>query len=193
MEIILASNNKKKKSEMSEKLTFWTLLLPSDLGIDWDCLEDGKTFIENSFKKAESLYQLVKKPVLADDSGLVIPALGGEPGIYSARYGFEEGKKSLSTVEQNRLVLEKMQGITRREAYFVGALVFYQEEHRVKIVEERFDGEIVQEYDESVIGFGYDPIFIPKGYTITSAELPTSEKNKISHRGRALEELKKYF
>ncbi len=123
-------------------------------------------------------------PVLADDSGLVIPALGGRPGIYSARYGSDEAGRELSAEEKNQLVLSQMESITDRRCYFVAALVVVLDEERILSVQERFEGVIAQEPMGNG-GFGYDPIVYLPELGRSVAELTETEKDTISHRGLA--------
>lgn len=191
MEIILASNNKHKQKEIASYFQSYKVLLPSQLNIDFQCEEDRDSFVGNSYKKAETLYNMINKMVLADDSGLVVPALNGEPGIFSARYGYKEKGRELSSVEQNKYLLEKMSDIKDRRAYFVCCLVLYEKGNQTTIVEQRFDGHIVNNYNEEITGFGYDPIFVAEGYEEPVACLSLSEKNIISHRGKALKKLQK--
>jgi len=184
MEIVLASGNLHKKKELEKILSGHKLLLPSDLGVEFDCDETGKTFLANALLKAETLYHQVHRPVLADDSGLCVEALDGAPGIYSARYGSEEGEAPLSDGDRNRLLLSRIEGSDNRNAFFVCCMVLMLDPYRVYSVQESFPGTISREPFGGG-GFGYDPVFIEPESGRTVAELPEEEKNRISHRGRA--------
>ncbi len=183
MEIVLATGNMHKKQELEQILSGHTILIPSDLGVDFDCDETGTTFIENSILKAQTLYDLVKRPVLADDSGICVEALKGEPGIYSARYG-SDGVNKMSDVERYELLLKNMKGETNRTAWFVCAMTLITAPYKVYTVQETFDGTLA-EAPYGGGGFGYDPIFIDALSGKTAAELTEEEKNRVSHRGKA--------
>jgi XTP/dITP diphosphohydrolase len=135
-------------------------------------------------KKARSLGNQAEYPVLADDSGLSIPALNGEPGIFSARYGSEETGRNLEAGERNAYLLEKMKGVKNRQGFFVCAMVLYLSPYRFFIAQETMDG-IITESPRGEGGFGYDPVFFLPEYGQTVAELPWELKNQISHRGKA--------
>ena len=184
MEIVLATGNMHKKKELEQIFSSHTLLIPSDLCVKFDCDETGSTFMENALLKAETLYALVKRPVLADDSGLCVNALGGAPGIYSARYGSTADGVVLSDTDRNLLLLKNMAGQTDRKAFFVCAMVLITAPYRVYSVQESFDGQIASSpYGGG--GFGYDPVFIDALSGKTAAELTDIEKNSVSHRGKA--------
>ncbi len=168
---------------MSRLLGGYELVLPKDEGIDFDPEETGTSYIENALIKAEALYSIVHAPVLADDSGLSVDALGGKPGIHSARYGEEDGKK-LSSEEKYMLLLKNMEGITDRTAHFVSALCLILSPDRKYIVQETCDGSIALS-PSGTTGFGYDPVFFIDEAGMISAELPEGEKDRYSHRGKA--------
>lgn len=149
--------------------------------------EDGDDFVANALIKARAYWQ--GPPVLADDSGLCVRALGGAPGVHSARFGEAEAGRKLSDSEKNRLLLQKLQGIEDRSAHFVCALVLLWEPQRFVIVQETWTGRILTE-ERGQAGFGYDPVFLPEGLDRSSAELSPEEKNALSHRGRAAQRLK---
>ena len=190
MEIVLATGNLHKKGELSEILKGHNILLPSDLGKSFDCVEDGITYLDNALIKAHALYKIVKRPVIADDSGISVPALGGAPGVYSARYGSKEGEEPLESPERNAFLLQNMEGITDRRAFFVCSMVLMLDEYRIYTVQETFSG-IISEKPSGVEGFGYDPLFYLEEYGKTVAELPAYVKNRISHRGKAGASIKK--
>lgn len=184
MEIVLATGNLHKKEELSEILKGHKILLPSDLNSSFDCVEDGITYLDNALIKARALYKVVKRPVIADDSGISVPALNGDPGVYSARYGSKEGETPLESPERNAFLLKNMAEITDRKAFFVCSMVLMLDEYRIYTVQETFSGEIAFEpYGGG--GFGYDPLFFLKEYGKTVAQLPADVKNRISHRGKA--------
>lgn len=183
MEIILASGNRHKLFELKEILTDHTLLLPEDIGISFDFEETGTSFLENSQGKAFALFNKINRPVLADDSGLIVEALNGEPGIYSARYGSVNGIE-LEAPARNIYLLDKLQGESNLSAEFICCMSLILDKNRFFVAQESFKGEITRE-STGINGFGYDPIFFLPEYGKTVAELPEKEKNKISHRGKA--------
>lgn len=184
MEILLATNNDHKKTEIEKILLPHTIVLPKEAGIDFSFEETGTTYFENAYGKAWTLFQQAGKPVIADDSGLSIPALKGEPGIFSSRYGSETAGRILEQDERNRYLLEKLEGITERSAFFVCCMVLILEEFRFFTAQETVHGEIIHE-PVGTGGFGYDPVFYIREMDKTVAELGEGEKNRISHRGRA--------
>ncbi|WP_176013252.1 RdgB/HAM1 family non-canonical purine NTP pyrophosphatase [Victivallis sp. Marseille-Q1083] len=139
--------------------------------------EDGATFRENAAKKALSACIYCDVPAFADDSGLVVDALNGEPGIYSARYAPTEAERIAK-------VLQKLAGQTNRKARFVCAIAIAANGEVIETFEGVVEGSII-EAPRGANGFGYDPIFVPDGYTQTFAEMPAELKNKISHRAKA--------
>ena len=185
MEIILASGNKHKQREIEQILAPHRVLIPADIGCDFAYEENGTTFFENAFGKARHLFDSVRAPVLADDSGLVVEALDGQPGVRSARYGETGGSPNMTDVDRYELLLKNMRNAQERCAFFVCCLVLYIGKHRFCVVEERFDGEITKAPVGSA-GFGYDPVFFVKSEGKTVAEMSAFRKNEISHRGRAL-------
>lgn len=187
MILLLATNNLHKKREFEALFAGWTLHLPGDLGLaGWDHDETADSFVGNALGKAQSLWRLSggAHPVLADDSGICVDALGGAPGIYSARYGQAEAGRLLTDPERNELLLARLAGQTRRSARFVCALALVVAEHRVFVAEESWEGEVAPGL-EGRHGFGYDPLFYLPDLGCTSAELEPARKNEISHRGRA--------
>lgn len=190
--LLVATKNEGKAKEIKELVGkfFDDVLTLNFLDKNLNIIEDGKTFEENAYKKAKSVYDLYRMygfAVLADDSGLEIDALGGEPGVYSSRYagdGADDDKRI-------KKVLEKMKDIPfeQRNARFICVLVFIDEDGRVYRTKGVCEGKIG--FDKKGInGFGYDPIFIPNGYDLTFAQMPSDIKNKISHRAKAFEKLK---
>jgi XTP/dITP diphosphohydrolase len=183
-EIVLASNNAHKHEEFERLFPGARLLLPRDLGISFEYEEDGDTFLSNALGKALALHRQTGRAVMADDSGLCVRALGGEPGIFSSRYGAGPGGALLDAPRRNAYLLERMRGMEDRAAWFVCCLVLVFEETRFLVAEETVHGTIV-ESPRGENGFGYDPLFLVAGHQRTVAELPEREKDEISHRGRA--------
>ena len=189
--LVLASNNKGKIAEF-EKL-FEQLALPVEvipqgqLNIA-DAIEDGLSFIENAIIKARHAARISGKPAIADDSGICVPILNGAPGIYSARYAGEHGNDAAN----NARLLEELKSLRRPgepvEAMFVCvlALVQHAEDPLPQIFEGVWQGEILEK-PRGEHGFGYDPLFWLPELGLSSAELPKEEKNKISHRGQAMQ------
>jgi XTP/dITP diphosphohydrolase len=194
--LILASNNKKKIKEMKEILKELDIEVKSleNEGIYIDVVEDGKTFEENAKKKAEEIYEYLLKRgdnnfiVLADDSGIVVDYLNGEPGIYSARYAGEHGNDA----KNNEKLLYNLKGVPKndRSAQFICQLAMYTDKGEYFKVTGEVKGYIIKELHGEG-GFGYDPLFFYEPLNKTFAELTSEEKNEISHRGIALKELKK--
>lgn len=184
MKLYFASGNDHKRTEMSRLLGGYELVLPKDEGIEFDPEENGSSYIENAVIKAEALYRIVHSPVLADDSGLSVDALGGRPGIHSARYGDEEAGRKLTTEEKYQLLLRNMEGIEDRKAHFVAALCLILSDERRYIIQETCEGSIATAAS-GTSGFGYDPIFYIDEAGMISAELPEGEKDRYSHRGKA--------
>lgn len=189
MKIILATFNKHKLFEISQLIgsTDIELLSLEDIGYEEEIIEDGKSFIENALIKAETIYNKYRIPTLADDSGICIDALGGEPGIHSARFAGE----NTSSSEKNRLIIDMLKDKENRNAHYTCALAYIDETEKF-IVEKYCHGEIIDQ-EKGKEGFGYDPIFFIEAYNKTLAEIPLDEKNKISHRGQAFREYKKHI
>jgi len=190
--IIFATKNEGKVREISEMLQGAGVELISLNGIDHApaIVEDGKTYRDNALKKARIISEFTGKAVLADDSGLEVSVLAGEPGIYSARYAGPEATDE----ENNRKLLSRLKDIPeeKRTAAFFCALVLYHPDGHFDLFEAKWKGRIIDEARGSN-GFGYDPIFLAADFGKTAAELPAEIKNKISHRGQAFEKLKKYL
>ena len=186
MKVVLASKNKHKLAEISkitEKFGI-ELILQSELGIDLDVEETGTTFEENSFLKAEAVMKATGLPALADDSGIAVDALNGEPGIYSARYGFDE---SLDDRGRLLLLLKNTEHVPdgQRQAQFVCVITMVTPDGQVIQARGEIHGELTREA-RGENGFGYDPIFFYPPLGKTTAELDPEEKNEVSHRGNAL-------
>ncbi|MFT4662269.1 MAG: XTP/dITP diphosphohydrolase [Ulvibacter sp.] len=184
MNLLCASNNENKIIEIRQKLPQnFTISGLKELGIIEDIPETADSLEGNAIQKVEYLYNLKGVNCFADDTGLEVYALGGEPGVYSARFA---GPQRNSTHNMN-LLLDKLQGFENRKARFrtVVALIFNGEQH---LFEGIVEGEIIKEMVGGK-GFGYDPVFQPDGHEITFAEMSVLEKNKISHRARAINSL----
>ena len=187
--IIFATGNQDKMKEI--RMILENLGIPvssmKEAGIDVDIVEDGTTFEENAMIKAEAIAKLTEAIVLADDSGLEIDYLNKEPGIYSARYAGTDTSYEI----KNNLLLQRLEGVPdeKRTARFVCAIAAAFPDGTMKTVRAAMEGRIgYKESGEN--GFGYDPIFYLPEYGCTSAELSMEEKNKISHRGKALRAIK---
>ena len=191
MKVVLASKNKHKLVEISkitEKFNM-ELVLQSELGVDIDVEETGTTFEENSFLKAEAVMKATGLPALADDSGIAVDALNGEPGIYSARYGFDD---SLDDWGRLQLLLKNTEHVPdgQRQAQFVAVITMVTPEGQTIQARGEIHGELLRA-PAGENGFGYDPLFVPDGYDRTFAQLTAEEKNQISHRANALKELER--
>lgn len=187
MQVVLASRNSGKLSEMRQLFAHLPLTLESQAdynvpGAD----ETGSTFVENAIIKARAVSLATSLPAIADDSGLVVPALNGAPGIYSARYAGRQGDDAAN----NQKLIEAMRSVDEREAYFYCAMVFmlHASDPTPLIATAAWAGEIVDQAAGDQ-GFGYDPHFFLPGLGQTSAELPKAQKNKLSHRGQAAAKL----
>lgn len=184
MRFILASNNKDKLSEIKEILSDMDagVISQSDAGLHIEAEETGTTFEENALIKARAAAIALQEPAIADDSGLVVEALGGEPGVYSARYGGEHCK---SNTERTTLLLRNMEGKTDRRAKFVSCIACVFPNGDMVTARGECVGTIT-DAPRGGGGFGYDPVFVPQGMDKTMAELSAEEKNAVSHRGAAL-------
>lgn len=190
MELLFASGNEHKKKEMEALLPGHRLILPRELGLDFDPVEDGSSFVENALIKAEELWRLTGRPCIADDSGLCVDAFGGKPGIHTARYGEEEAGRPLSAREKYMLLLRNMEGIENRKATFVCCMVLMLDENRKYIIQEDCPGKIALA-PEGLGGFGYDPVFYNDEAGKISGLLTEEEKNTYSHRAKAAMSMKK--
>ena len=186
MKVILASKNQHKLTELSAILSQlgFEIALESEYGLDIDVEETGTTFEENSFLKADAVMKAPGLPVLADDSGLMVDALDGAPGVYSARYGHKASDK-----ERTAYLLENMKDVPeeRRGAKFVCVITCLFPDGR-KIVARGECPGVIARAPHGENGFGYDPVFYLPELGMTYAELPSEQKNAISHRARALQD-----
>lgn len=187
MKLVIATNNKNKIIEIENKLSGINALelIPLNQFADPpDVIEDGATFQENAEKKAKAIARFAGYPAMADDSGLVVDALDGRPGVYSARYS----GKSATDTDRNRKILEEMKDVPDpdRSARFVCVVAISLPNGTCHFAEGMCEGFIAQTMSGNH-GFGYDPIFFLPDLGKTMAELSLDEKNRISHRARALE------
>ena len=189
MKLILASDNAHKLQEFQKLFqgTDVELMTKKEAGFTDEVEETGATFAENAYIKAEAVMRATGCAAIADDSGLCVDALDGAPGVYSARY---TGNHSDSDEDRYRLVLKNLEGREDRTARFVSELCCVFPNGDVLRARGVCEGEILTA-PRGANGFGYDPIFLPRGYDRSMAELTMEEKNAISHRGRALESFKK--
>jgi len=188
--LVIATRNKGKTQEIKDLLKDFPVDIKNlgDFGPIPKLEEDGDTFDENAYKKASFAARILGQPALADDSGLVVEALGGAPGIHSARYAGEN-----ATDEQRYLkLLEEMKGKSNRRAAFECVISIAVPTGVALTYEARCEGLISQK-PEGSNGFGYDPVFFYPPYNKTFAQITREEKNRISHRGKALAELKSEF
>ena len=186
MKVVLASKNRHKLEEISKITQQFDieLVLQSELGIDIDVEETGTTFEENSFLKADAVMKASGLPALADDSGIAVDALNGEPGVYSARYGFDESLDDWGRLE---LLLKNTEHVPdgQRQAQFVCVITMVTPEGLTIQARGEIHGELTREA-RGENGFGYDPIFYYPPLGKTTAELSPEEKNQVSHRANAL-------
>ena len=188
MEIAAATNNSGKAREFAEILGNLGISVRTmrDLGIEIEIEETGKTFAENAMIKAKAVSKLCKLPVLADDSGLCVNALDGAPGLYSARFAGEGASDS----ELRAKLIKEMEGVTDRSAFFISSVAMLFPDGKSITAEGRVYGTILDE-ERGNGGFGYDALFYCDEIGKTFAEATPLEKDRVSHRGRALTELYK--
>ena len=187
--VILASRNKGKIKEIGDILGRYDMTVVSrdDAGLPIDEVEEtGETFEENSYIKAKAILDVAGVPTVADDSGLMVDALGGAPGVYSARYAGE----NCTYEDNNRKLLSALAGVPdeKRSARFVSVITMLWPDGRKIVARGECEGRILTE-TRGEGGFGYDPLFVPEGYDISFGEMSPEEKNKISHRAKALMKL----
>jgi XTP/dITP diphosphohydrolase len=189
-EIIFASKNEGKVKEVRHILNGINAKIVSlnDVGFKREIPETADTFEGNAKIKAEAIYKKFQLPTIADDSGIVAIQLGNEPGVHSARYAGENATDE----ENNKKLLEKLKAFPEPHgAKFVCAAVYYSGDDFIT-TKGKVEGIIIKK-PRGTNGFGYDPLFLPDGFDMTTAELPQEIKNKISHRFKAFDQLKKYL
>lgn len=191
MKVVLASKNPHKLLELQAILSGLGIevVLENDLGIDIEVEETGATFEENSLLKAQAVMEAANMPAIADDSGLMVDALNGAPGVYSARYGDKN-----SDAERTAYLLENLKDVPEeaRTAHFVSVITCLWPDGRKLVARGVCSGEILFE-TRGTGGFGYDPVFYLPQFEKTYAELLPEEKNAVSHRGLALREFVKLY
>lgn len=187
MDIIFASSNKGKIREFKEILEPFgiNILSLSDIGFTGDIVEDGETFKDNAIIKAKTIAKIYNKPAMSDDSGICVEALNNAPGVHSARYSPNRDDK-----ENNKLLLKNLGDNKNRRAFYECDIVIYFPDDRYYYFEGKCYGNIAYK-EEGNLGFGYDPLFIPDGFDRSFGLIPAIEKNKISHRGIAIQKMLK--
>lgn len=190
-EILFASHNAGKITEIKQMLAPFGISVKTAADMDLpDVEETGTTFAENSLLKSQTIAKATGLPCLADDSGLCVDALNGAPGVFSARYApdrdFDRG--------MDKLLAEMAQsGNKSRAAHFSCVISLSYPSGEYHLFEGRVDGQIAMQKMPGADGFGYDPLFVPNGYDCSFAQMAKAEKNKISHRGRAMQKLLDYI
>ena len=186
--LVLATKNRGKVSEFKDLFRGFDFEVKSlnDFGPIPPVIEDGETFEDNAVKKAQFTAKVLGLPAIADDSGLTVKALGGEPGVFSARYAGEGATDEANNIK----LLRAMKGIEQREAAFICILAIAVPKGQALIYEGTCEGLITREISGTQ-GFGYDPIFYYTPLNKTFAQMSAAEKNGVSHRGRAMAELKR--
>lgn len=187
MKLLIASRNKHKLEEIRTIFDIPDMILvgANEIPSLPEVVEDGSSFHANAVKKAVTLAMCAHLWTLADDSGLEVDALGGAPGVHSARYAGEP----VDYAANNAKLLKELAGVTLRAARFWCVVALASPAGRAQIVEGKCEGKIIHE-TRGQAGFGFDPLFVPAGYEQTFAEMSPSLKNQISHRGRALQQAK---
>jgi XTP/dITP diphosphohydrolase len=188
--IVLASGNRGKLAEFSHLLADadFEVITQGELGVE-DVEETGLTFVENALLKARHAAQVTGLPALADDSGLCVDALGGAPGLYSARYAGGHGDSAANNARLLRELDARPEA--ERRAFFICVLVLlrHADDPAPLVAEGRWHGSVLHA-PRGEGGFGYDPLFLPDGHALSAAELDKALKNRISHRGQALAQLR---
>ncbi|MEN3039016.1 MAG: RdgB/HAM1 family non-canonical purine NTP pyrophosphatase [Candidatus Kryptonium sp.] len=198
VKIVLATRNKYKVEEIKEILKIYLndelyskleILCADDFHGIPKVEEDGRSYVENALKKAREIHKFTGLPSIADDSGIEVDFLNGEPGVYSARYAGDNATDE----ENNRKLLRKLENVPleKRTAIF-RCVIAYVYKDEVKIFEGETKGKVIFE-PRGTGGFGYDPLFIPDGYNLTYAEMPKDLKNRISHRAKAVQKFVEFF
>ena len=186
--LIMATHNLNKVEEARSILTDKSLLSLSDISYTDEIVESGDTLFENALIKVKAIFKSTGSACIADDTGLEVHALSGDPGVYSARYAGEN-----ATSEENiSKLLSELNGVADRSATFRTILAYMNDFGQFRFFEGSIDGHITEK-PAGDNGFGYDPVFIPEGYDKTFAELPQLIKNEISHRRKAFEEFQLFF
>ncbi len=190
--ILLATNNKHKVQEINDILkdSGYEIFSLKDDGINIEIEEDKDTLEGNALKKAKEVFEIAKIPTLADDTGLFVDALKGEPGVYSSRYAGEN-----ATYDDNcKKLLSELKDVEdgKRSAYFKTVICYYVSVNKYYFFEGICKGRLIKE-KKGDNGFGYDPLFIPDGYDKTYSEMNDEDKNSLSHRAKSLEAFKNFL
>ena len=190
MDFIIATNNKDKVKEIKAILKGHNVMSQSEAGINIEAEENGTTFKENALIKARSIKKLADCAIIADDSGIEVTALGGAPGIYSARYAGENG----TAKDCNEKLLMELKNVDKeqRDARYVCAMALILPDGREHVFEGICEGYILNEY-RGTNGFGYDPLFYVPEINMTFGEAPSEVKHKLSHRYKALKKLSDFL
>ncbi len=191
MKILLASNNSHKALEFRRLFYPIEIVTPQEYGITFQCQERGHNFYENALAKAEAGASQSRgdMAIVADDSGICVPALRGAPGIYSARFGNERSPSPLDEAGRTHLLWEEMQPYSDRTAFYVCAVVLYWRPTHLYLAQEEWYGEIAHQISSSTGGFGYDPLFYLPQLQCCAADLSDAHKDALSHRGKAVRAL----
>ena len=190
MNLLFASQNRHKRDELEHLIAPHTLSMPHELGIDYYYEETADTLIENSLGKAMHLHKLSNKITIADDTGLFVDALNGNPGVHTARYGEDVFNRSLTSLEQCEHLLENIKHVKDelRSARFICTIALVISPHRFYLFTQSIEGMITTA-TVGTDGFGYDPIFYVPSVSKTLSQIPISKKNEISHRGKATRDM----
>lgn len=188
MRLVVASGNQHKIREIAEIFKDFEVVSQKELGFDEDVEETGATFAENALIKARAACKALGCAVIADDSGLCVDALGGAPGVFSARYCGRHGDDAANRA----VLLKKMQGVENRKAHFTSAIAMVFPDGKEWIAEGHTHGEILKE-ERGVGGFGYDCLFQSDDLNKSFGEASAEEKNAVSHRFRALQAMQKQW
>lgn len=186
-QILIATNNLGKQKEFQSLFSDYKVLSLKDMGYEKEILEDGTTFEENALIKARQVSKEFNMVVIADDSGLEVDALDGAPGVHSARFASDHSDNA-----NNQKLLELMKNESNRTARFVCVICVYWPNGTYRFFRGTCEGKISHS-PKGKNGFGYDPVFWVEPFDMTMAELPLSTKNQISHRAKAIGELKEFF
>ena len=186
--LTVATNNPHKLREFRRLFPAVNIRSPEQSGREFSFQETGASYLENALGKARHLYHLLGTPVLADDSGLEVIGLGGQPGIYSSRYGAADEANKLSDRQRNEYLLKRADALQDRRCFFVCCMVAVVGEKRFFVVQETFHGVLTRSPSGSA-GFGYDPVVYLPERGCTVAELDDAAKDAISHRGKAARHL----
>lgn len=191
MKLLIASNNEHKIAEIKSILAekFEEIVSLKEIGVDCDPEECGATFEENALIKAKAVAKFTQMAVLADDTGLCVDALGGLPGVFSARFAANEANKyGHDNAANRRKLLRELEGVTNRSAHFESAVALLYPNGKTVVAAGKVEGRILKK-EEGENGFGYDSLFFCNELGKTFAQATAAEKNRVSHRGKALQNL----